>query len=44
MIGPNKIEHYVALGWKGMPAINNLAYVAHSYDTGKKYCEYTPCT
>jgi hypothetical protein len=30
MTGPNKLERYVTLGWKGMPVTHALAYLAHS--------------
>ncbi len=30
MFGPNKLEDYIILGWKGLPGTKTLAYWAHS--------------
>ncbi len=27
--GPNKLECYITLAWKGLPATNTSAYLAH---------------
>jgi hypothetical protein len=40
---PNKLECYIKLGWKGLPATNALAYWACSKVIMKmKCCEYSP--
>ncbi len=41
--GPNKLEFFIKLGWKGLPVINTLAYWAHLEVMNKmKSCEYNP--
>jgi hypothetical protein len=30
MNGPNKLDHYITLGWKGLPGTITLAYWIHS--------------
>jgi hypothetical protein len=40
MNGKNKLEHYITIGWKGLPVSNALVYFAHSSITKKiKCCE-----
>ncbi len=41
MIGPNKLVFYVTLGWKDLPSINNLAYLAHVVSNKKSISEYS---
>ncbi len=41
LMGHNKLECYITLGWKGLPVANTLAYSAHSYITQNCY-EYDP--
>jgi hypothetical protein len=31
MNGPNKLQRYITLGWKGLLVTNALAYSAHLY-------------
>jgi hypothetical protein len=41
--GPNKLEYYIPLGWKGFQRTNTLAYCAHSYVSEEmRCCEYDP--
>jgi len=40
---PNKLELYIALGWKGFSGSNTLAYWVNPKVTKKKKCcEYGP--
>jgi hypothetical protein len=32
---PNELECYIAIGLKGLPGTNTLAYYVHSYITNK---------
>ncbi len=38
MNGPNKLDHYIAIYWKGLLGKNTLAYWAHSQE--EKNLEY----
>ncbi len=41
--GSYKLQHYITLGWKGLPGTNTLANWAHSYVSKKmKCCECDP--
>jgi hypothetical protein len=41
--GPNKLECYITLGWKGLPRKNTLADFTHSQVMKKMKCfEYGP--
>jgi hypothetical protein len=43
MNGPDKLEHCITVGWKGMPETNTLAYLAHLQVTKKmKFWKYVP--
>jgi len=43
MNGPNKLECYITLGWKGLPGANTLAYWTLTLVTKKmNCCDYGP--
>ncbi len=45
MNGPNKLDCYITVDWKGLPETNTLPYLAYSLVTKKiKCCDYNYTT